>query len=215
MRRSRLSRLGGLTKSFTTIGLLVVVLAAVLTVVFVAVGAAASYAYDQYGYHFERNTVTWALRTPVYAMPTTCRACHVAEQATVAAAAHSVVACEACHGPLDAHVAAGAAADSASVPVPRPPSETCVTCHEKVEGRPADMPQVDLAVHYSTASCLQCHDAHTAVAEPPPLVPHPLANLPACTVCHGFEGLNPMPRTHQDSADDVCLGCHKPQGAGS
>ena len=185
------------------------VLGAILGVALVGAGVAVAAIYGTYGFHPAENARSWAALTPRYGDPTMCAACHVKEYASWTKAKHVAVTCESCHGPLAAH-----AADPNGTPeVVDPTEDQCRTCHEKVIGRPSTLPQVDLAVHYPGVTCLQCHNAHTSLAEAPKPVGHPLANLPACATCHGPAGLNRFPAGHVVAEDSVCLGCHRPAQA--
>ncbi len=206
MRWLRPARLARMVPRLAKAGAIVVVLA----VVFFAIGAAISLAYDQYGFHPEKNARTWAGLRPAYVESGSCRACHAAEYVPWTASKHAVIACESCHGAQGAHASAAGGA-AATVLVVGPLDQICTACHGRVLGRPAALPQEDAATHYGAGACLDCHDAHTTLAERPVVVAHPLANLPECRVCHGAQGLNPAPVGHKETADQVCLGCHGPQ----
>jgi len=202
----RPARLARIVTRLARAGTIVVVLA----VVFFAAGAAISFAYDQYGFHPERNALTWAGLRPTYVESPSCRSCHAAEYVPWTSSKHAVIACESCHGAQGVHGPAARVMPAAG-PVPGPSDGICTACHGSVLGRPAALPQKDGATHYSGGSCLACHDAHTALAERPVVVVHPLASLPECRVCHGAQGLNPAPVGHKEAADQVCLSCHGPQ----
>jgi hypothetical protein len=179
----------------------------VLGVALLVLGAAASSLYAQYGFHPEANARAWANRSPAYADPNTCAGCHAVEQAALRASSHVSISCESCHGPAAAHAAASPAA---SVHVFRPAGGMCATCHERVVGRPASFPQLDPGTHYDLVPCLRCHAAHSVAATRPTRISHPLANLPACGTCHGPQGMEGLPQSHEPSNDDVCLSCHAP-----
>lgn len=172
-----------------------------------AVGAfAAASLYSQYGApRTNASALAWADREEIYAI-TDCRECHGEQAATVRAASHADVICETCHLPTVPHPG----------PVPgvvqaldTETSAVCAACHAEASGRSIRFPQVDPGGHYPGAVCLQCHDPHTAAADSPPDVTHPLAKLPACTTCHAPEGLKRFPAGHQLAPDVVCLGCHR------
>jgi hypothetical protein len=185
-------------------------LVAVLSVVLWAGVGATFGAYDLFGFHPDKTTASWAGLTPRYASEALCQKCHPAEFTEVTTSLHHGVACDSCHGPLLSHALA---ASGTSPMVARPSGDICLTCHQRIVGRPLDFPQIDATIHYPAAgSCLQCHDAHTTVAVHPPVVLHPLTDLPNCIVCHGPQGLDPYPATHRESTDEICLGCH---GAGA
>ncbi len=200
--RGHLARLG---RRAVRIGIAMVAVSLVL-----AVGAfAATTLYRQYGApRTGASTLAWADRAVVYA-GTDCRECHEEQAGTTKAAAHADLICETCHLPTVAHPG----------PVPgvvqaleTETSAVCITCHSEASGRPVRFPQVAPDGHYPDAACLQCHDPHTATADSPPDVTHPLAKLPACTTCHAPEGLKRFPAGHQLAPDVVCLGCHRTTG---
>jgi hypothetical protein len=206
---------------------------ALLLVAALAVSAvAAATFYDQYGAHQARNARAWASLTPQYAASSgICAQCHATEYDKWAGSLHVAVGCQTCHGALAEHAATAPVPASAAeidaqeagvAPAPSlaadimvvPPTDAlCTVCHQETLGRPADFVQVDPATHFPGTSCLQCHDVHTAVAVPPPVITHSLVNVPECTACHGTtatNGVKAMPAGHQVSTDAICLGCHKP-----
>jgi hypothetical protein len=163
--------------------------------------------YGQYGApRTHASTVAWIERPATYAR-TSCRACHGSEAATESAGAHASLICETCHVPTVAHPGSVAGVVQ---PLPAAASAECATCHGGAAGRPVSFPQVALARHYPGAECLRCHDPHTAAAVPPPVVPHPLTNLPPCVTCHAPGGLKRFPAGHLPAVDGVCLTCHRP-----
>ncbi len=183
---------------------------ALLSLGLLVLGVAVSTLYDEYGSHPEQNARVWAGAAPTYADRAVCQTCHAAEYAEQTASKHRGVVCESCHGPLGAHAVAD---PIAAMPLPTPTGARCAACHEASAGRPAGFPQVDPATHYQAGSCLQCHAAHSTVALLPPEVSHPLERLPGCTVCHAPQGLKKVPAGHEEVADAVCLGCHRPATA--
>ncbi len=162
--------------------------------------------YGEFGYHPDRNAREWASLAPRYETSESCQACHPTLLTTWTAAGHSTVACTTCHGPTPHAEETGVTlrANSAS-------GSLCLRCHEAVSGRPASFPQVDPSTHYATGVCLVCHDPHTPAGVAPPVVSHPLANLPECTACHRAGGLKPMPSGHVPAGDAVCRACHLPE----
>ncbi len=195
-------RLGRLGRTTVRVALLILLVSTVL-----AGGAyAASTLSAQYGGSAATaNARAWAERTPTISR-SACQSCHPTEAAIQASGLHATVTCEVCHGPQGAHPgpSGGPLVSLATTPT----SALCATCHTQVAGRPAALPQVDLAIHYSGGPCLFCHDPHTIVALAPPQVTHPLANLPACTTCHNPAGLKKIPAGHELVEDAVCLRCH-------
>ncbi len=191
--------------------LVLLVLVAGLAAALVGATVAGAALYSTYGYHPAANARSWAALTPRYGDPATCASCHATEYALWTKAKHVAVTCESCHGPLAAH-----AADPGTAPaVVDPTAQMCVTCHQQVLGRPAALPQVDPTTHYAGVTCLQCHNAHTSLAEAPRPVSHPLAGLPQCVSCHGQGALHEFPPGHVAADDSACLSCHRPEQAGA
>ena len=152
------------------------------------------------------NRLAWADRTVRYGV-SQCANCHIEHVATVATSRHAIVSCELCHAPTVDHPGKDPSVVAA---LPASDSATCVACHEKVGGRPATLPEVEVIFHYPAVDCLLCHDPHSTAALLPPEVTHPLDHLPACTTCHSPAGLKRYPEGHQPAPDNVCVGCHKP-----
>jgi len=66
------------------------------------------------------------------------------------------VACEACHGPALKHVE-----DYEAFLPPKPEGrQLCTRCHNRVVGRRADFPQVDVKEHNPGEPCMSCHVIH-------------------------------------------------------
>ena len=172
----------------------------------VAGGLAIAQLADEYGYHPARNTTAWAAQPARYAISTTCSACHAERVQAVAANSHAVVDCQACHGPAGQHAKTGDVALAAQNVAPTEPS-ACLVCHEAGLGRPVAFAVIAPDVHFGPVPCLVCHDPHTTVPLAPPRVRHSLDRLPACTVCHGPDGLRPVPPEHPTWQGD-CLICH-------
>ena len=184
--------------------------AVVVAAVSVALGAGAAVAvgfYGQYGaVRNEPNARAWAALVPQHVGQTLCADCHAAEAIGQDTSIHVNVSCEDCHGPGQGHATGTDAART--VALVKPDSAICVRCHGATAGRPAGFPIVNPASHYSGGPCLRCHDPHTIVATRPPIVSHPLADLPECTTCHAPDGLKKVPVGHTIVADAICLSCH-------
>ena len=67
------------------------------------------------------------------------------------------------------------------------------------------------ADHY-LGQCLACHDPHTGISNPPPVVSHPLERLPVCMTCHGPDGFMARLGRHPEvnESDATCLLCQAP-----
>jgi hypothetical protein len=209
-RRRPTTRSGRLKAGLAAGGLVVLAVVAVVGVVVVF-----PWVYEEYGYHPAENARSWAALTPQYADATLCQRCHEPEYGPWQESPHATTTCESCHGPLGKHAAtAPEEATGADLAIELPSEALCVVCHEQLPGRPADFAQVDLDEHFGAEAegptCRTCHDPHTTVAITPPVITHPLDNLPACTTCHAPSGLKPVPAGHVEAPDAVCRSCHKP-----
>ena len=192
-----------------------IALVAGLAVASVALAVVVPWVYGEYGFHPAENARTWAALTPSYADAVVCQRCHQAQYAPWKGERHATVTCESCHGPLAEHAAtAPLEAPAGSLGLEKPAEGLCAVCHERSPAKPTAFAQVDLAEHYSGASCLGCHDSHSADAVRPPEITHSLARLPACVTCHAPAGLKPVPVGHVESADAACGSCHKRPTAG-
>lgn len=162
-----------------------------------------------FGFHPEADARVWAGREISYAITADCVGCHAPEVERLASARHVEIGCQSCHGPLEAHVLASDP-DSTTVPVAVPGSDLCVRCHTTAIARPAFLPQVTPADHY-TDGCIDCHEPHSGISKKPPVVSHPLVKLPDCIVCHGPDGFRARTDRHPDepTEDRVCLACHE------
>ena len=176
------------------------------------IGAAMAWSpYLDFSLHRDVNARAWAALDVQFASASsTCAGCHANEWTRETSASHAGIGCQSCHGPLAEHVRSGEKAARDTVPVAVPTDEVCIRCHVAAEGRPVTQQQIVPGEHY-VAFCLQCHDPHTGVANPPPVVQHPLDNLPPCLTCHGPEGFKARNQRHPlVQADEACLDCHAP-----
>ncbi len=189
----------------------IVLAAAGLSIVLFAGATMAWNPYVEFSLHRDVDARSWAALDPSFASSSTCARCHHAEDARISSRSHAGIGCQSCHGPLLKHVEAGDAADGSSVAVAVPTDEVCTRCHVRADGRPSTIRQIVPATHYVSV-CLQCHDPHTALANRPPVVLHPLDNLPPCLTCHGPEGFKARSQRHPSGSidDKPCLLCHAP-----
>jgi predicted CXXCH cytochrome family protein len=93
-----------------------------------------------------------------------CGECHDDILAELTDAGHAGVRCEGCHAPLALHVSDGD--KIADMPVRRETS-LCVRCHQALDARPTDFPQVHPREHVSEQggefgpdACFECHNPH-------------------------------------------------------
>jgi hypothetical protein len=183
--------------------------AAVLSVGLVVGAAMAWNPYVEYSLDRDVYAVRWASLDETFANAGTCAKCHQQQAARATTASHEGMGCQSCHGALSSHVLAGDRADASTVSMALPSDELCLKCHVQTDGRPAGLRQIVPTDHY-TADCLACHDPHSGVSNPPPIVEHPLDNLPPCMTCHGPEGFKTRNQRHPvvDTNDKACLSCH-------
>jgi hypothetical protein len=144
-----------------------------------------------------------------YASSSTCATCHAPQAAKLASKTHAGIGCQSCHGALLEHTLESENPGAATVKIVVPTDEVCVRCHVQATGRPAGLRGIIPTEHY-TSTCLACHDPHTAIANRPPVVEHPLDKLPPCLTCHGPEGFKARNQRHPagTSDDKPCLDCH-------
>ncbi len=183
--------------------------AAALAVAIFAGAAMAWNPYLDFALHRDSNAKQWATLDMSFASSSVCATCHTTEATKLASDSHSGIGCQSCHGALLAHVEAGQNASKADVLIKVPTDEVCIRCHAAAEGRPADFKTIVPADHY-VGQCLQCHDPHTTAAQHPPVVSHPLDNLPPCLTCHGPDGFKARNERHPSGllTDQECLECH-------
>jgi len=203
------------TRRGAALGVIGIVAGAVVLSVALFVGAVMAWSpYLDFSLHPDVDARAWAALDPTYASAGMCARCHATEYGKATTAKHAGIGCESCHGPLLEHaltspdVADGTAADAAAA-IAVPDDDLCVRCHVRAEGRPASLLQIVPGEHYVSV-CLQCHDPHTGISRRPPIVEHPLANLPPCLTCHGPEGFKARNQRHPagSSDDKPCLDCH-------
>ena len=165
------------------------------------VGAAmAWYPYLDFSSTATRTPAQWAALELSFTSSTTCAECHETEHARLVSrdpARHRLR-----ELPRRARASTRRRASEASAVDGRravPTDEVCVRCHRR-RGPAAGFRQIVPAQHY-VSSCLECHDPHTGIANRPPVVLHPLDNLPPCITCHGPEGFKARNQRHPDGSD--------------
>ena len=90
-------------------------------------------------------------------VPESCGACHGRTTRVMAASLHQTLACTQCHENSDAHKST----PRLTRPTKPQASQFCGTCHGVgTTAAPKETKRVDLATHYNTYSCWQCHFPH-------------------------------------------------------
>ncbi len=188
----------------------VLVGAAVIAVAIFASAAMAWSPYLDFALHRDSNAKQWAALDMSFAASSDCVACHLTEASRLASHTHAGIGCQSCHGPMLAHEDAAKRGITTGAAIAMPTDAVCIRCHEATEGRPATIQTIVPANHY-VSQCLQCHDPHTTWALHPPVVSHPLANLPPCLTCHGPDGFKARNERHPSGplTDNECLQCHQ------
>jgi len=202
------------TRRGAILGLAGIVTAAAAFAVVFFVGAMVAWSpYVESVVRPDTDARAWAALEPAYGEAGMCADCHEPEYARAASASHVGIGCESCHGALLDHSLAGPGtpeAAEAAEAIAVPTDDLCVRCHVSIEGRPVDVRQIVPSEHYISV-CLQCHDPHTGISSRPPVVLHPLDNLPPCVICHGPDGFKARNQRHPTvSGDEPCLACHAP-----
>lgn len=145
----------------------------------------------QFGHYRGQSVVEIAAQEPVYQTARYCETCHEERHAQWSANNHKSVTCEICHGAAQGHP------ENGKLPIPADTRKLCTLCHERMPGRPATQPQVDLAQHASGQQCIVCHNPHA------PKLAGVVAKVAGdaaagarthaaqCASCHGKDGISP------------------------
>ena len=169
-----------------------------------------------YGHYRADAVPEIAADTPIYRGAAYCQSCHRERYAQWKAGIHKVVNCETCHGPAAKHpdIKPPVASDSRTqiriaaerfehvrLSIPSDSVKLCTLCHEKITGRPAAQPQIDVKAHAGGQACIVCHNPHSpkivAAAIPQTVSAGDLAagkeKAAACAACHGELGMSDNP----------------------
>lgn len=118
-------------------------------------GAEGHYRYDSLSEHRDHPVI--------HGSTTACRECHESADAEKGKGKHVSLSCEVCHAPLALHVKDG----KKIADMPKNKSYTlCAGCHQQLEARPKDFPQIDVEKHPAEQGgsledgCVTCHDGH-------------------------------------------------------
>lgn len=153
---------------------------------------------------------------PIYRGPSYCKTCHTERFTQWSAGVHKVVVCETCHGAAGTHpedkppaaadtrthsLIAAARYDRLAVSIPADTVKLCTLCHEKMPGRPATQPQIEVRSHAGAQECTVCHNPHspkiTVAAVSKTVKPGSVAvgkeKAALCAACHGDDGVSTNP----------------------
>lgn len=169
---------------------LLILMAALLALAWVAKWYFTPASFYQYG-HYRGNSVRdVAAQEPAYKTPGYCQACHGERHAQWSANSHKTVSCEVCHGAAQGHPQNG------KLPIPADTRKLCTLCHERMAERPRTQPQIDLAEHSSGQQCATCHNPHAPkLAGVVAKVAGDAAaggtkHAASCASCHGAQALS-------------------------
>ncbi len=150
-----------------------------------------------YGHYRAASVGEIASAAPTYRDPASFEKAYPQVYATWSTNIHKVVKCQDCHlAPFDPQVAAGA------LPMPRDSLKLCPVCHARIVGRPASMPQIDVASHSQGKQCTSCHNPHSPLYSPEgkPVAVASAAGAAAADTAAG------------QTLSARCAGCHGPKG---
>jgi cytochrome c553 len=173
-----------------------------------------AHSFYAYGHYRGDSVAEIASDKPKYKGSEYCKSCHAERYAEWFNGAHhnpkagKAVQCEVCHqaaggrdvGGMFQHVSTGVDHPaSGEMPIPSDTLKLCPLCHEKMPGRPAEQPQIDVAAHAGTQQCTTCHNPHSPMLMRGPAAPAgqpggaPADRAATCAGCHGAEGVSSNP----------------------
>ncbi len=92
-------------------------------------------------------------------------------------------------------------------------NNTCTLCHRSSGGASPTVTSIaGTPVSPQTPVATPTKARET---EAPPSIPHTLVGRTECLLCHGPNGLKPVPANHTGRANDMCTLCHRPSGGAS
>ena len=118
----------------------------------------------KYGFHRGDSDKEQESLPALYRGEDKCSECHADQAGEIAAGGHKSVTCEACHGVWQAHNS-----QIKAVVIKDVSSDACLLCHEKLDARPKDFPQIkSLQKHMEEQeqeleegmTCTDCHSPH-------------------------------------------------------
>jgi cytochrome c553 len=191
----------------------------IATFAVVAIGARFYFvdkSFGVYGHYRADAVAEIAADTPIYQGAAYCQKCHREPFAQWSTGIHKVVNCETCHGAAGKHpnikppaasgsgtqyLIAAARYDQFALSVPSDTVKLCTLCHEKMPGRPAAQPQIDVDAHAGGQACIVCHNPHSpkivvaAVSKPVKAGDLVAGKEKAarCAACHGADGVSANP----------------------
>ncbi len=198
------------------------VLACVIAIAATARWLAYPKTYGEFG-HFRGAAIEQAMNisAPLHTDGQLCYDCHKQVTSNAWKDVHEHVQCDTCHGPGGKHID-----EEKKVAVARPDApklkmvkteEQCLTCHRRLEARPASFPQIDKAEHFkmlhlvkADTPCLACHDPHQPLFLDKNIQDarmHPLVNK--CIDCHKHNQDLKAEKPKDHPVLFECAYCHK------
>ncbi len=173
--------------------------------------------------HFRAAALPQAMniRAPAHIDSEKCLGCH--KDITTAAwkDVHEKIQCDTCHGPSEKHCAEKnkVAAGRPELPALRMVTNEvqCLTCHRRLEARPASFPQIDRGEHFkmlhlvdTNTACSKCHDPHQPLFLDSDIQTarlHPVVNK--CMDCHKHRQDVKAEKPQDHPVLFECAYCHK------
>ena len=150
----------------------------------------------------ETSRVEAMEQPPIYIGTEKCLQCHNSFAQEWLHSSHNTVACEDCHGPGSKHVSSGAPMQLSSS------TALCLTCHARLDSKPANFPQVSVNEHSGGLDCVQCHNPMHPNISGPPEMPDIFSKDTDCLICHQEQNLRSMPENHAMLSEETCAQCH-------
>ncbi len=102
----------------------------------------------------------------VHGQNESCKSCHAEVYDLKQKSEHTRLACESCHAPVSTHIQDGKKIGDMPHKAGDAQIALCLSCHQKVVGRPEKFPMIDHIKHLeeqgvkTTHTCDQCHIVH-------------------------------------------------------
>ena len=118
----------------------------------------------KYGFHRGESDKEQEALPALFRGADKCAQCHEEQNKSIMTGGHKEVTCEACHGVWQAHNS-----KTKSVVKKDVSAEACMLCHQKLDARPNDFPQIETFEKHmkdqeqemeAGISCIDCHSAH-------------------------------------------------------
>ena len=145
---------------------LVAVFVAIVALVLIGRALMLPDSWGKYGYYRGNYIGEEASKSLTYGTNESCKECHAPVYELKASGTHKRLSCEICHGPVGVHAQDGKKIADMPVKGENLQKDLCLTCHQKVVGRPEKFPMITFPDHLEdqkvkpTHTCNQCHTVH-------------------------------------------------------